>query len=126
MHNTKPIAIEGLRITDNIPVSQDANISVTLLQPLLPMPVPAAASTSGPASTASSKNAATREPVRVAEGVKAQWVGADDKDVDVGSLGRDGHFEWVCDVPAMGKLGLVLEYEVLSTEKDAVIYGLGS
>ncbi|PPQ67434.1 hypothetical protein CVT26_007228 [Gymnopilus dilepis] len=126
VHNTKPIAIEGLRITDNIPVSQDANITVTLLQPLLPVPVPAAASASASASTASSKNAAMRERVRVAEGVKAQWVGADDKDVDAGSLGKDGHFEWVCDVPAMGKMGLVLEYEVVSTDKDAVIYGLGS
>ncbi|KAF8881696.1 hypothetical protein CPB84DRAFT_237037 [Gymnopilus junonius] len=114
IHNTKPINVEGLRITDNIPVSDDANITVHLLSPALAIPAPNL-------TTTTTKVAVVPAAVNVAEGVIAQWNGADDPDVDVAGLGEDGHLDWVCDVPAQKKINLVLEYEVATSEKGRIL-----
>jgi len=113
IHNTKPIGVEGLRITDNIPVSQDANITINLIGPAL----------TAPASSSTAKAAVLPPSVKVSEGIVAQWSEADDPDADISVLGEYGHFDWICNVPAHGKVNLTLEYEVSTIEKGR-IFGL--
>ncbi|KAF8961396.1 hypothetical protein BDZ97DRAFT_1759956 [Flammula alnicola] len=90
IHNTKPIAIAGLKITDHVPVSRNANI------------------------------AQAAAPVRVAEGVVAQWNGADAPNADVAMLGKDGRLDWICAVPAFSKINLVLQWEVSAAPTVAI------
>ncbi|KAJ6519265.1 hypothetical protein C8R45DRAFT_950782 [Mycena sanguinolenta] len=115
VHNTKAVAIEGLKVVDQIPASQDSQIEVKLVSPALGTPVEGAGGTSkrasvllkGPAPTP------TQGPVvNVASGVVAQWDGADEPSVDMETLGRDGKVNWICAVPAQGKTSFALEWEV--------------
>jgi hypothetical protein len=50
--------------------------------------------------------------VKVTEDAYALWDGADDGEVDLEALGKDGKFNWVCSVPAQGKLNLTAQWEV--------------
>jgi len=112
IQNTKTIAIEGVKITDHIPVSQDANIIVNLISPALTLPK---------TSTLTSKETPPR--VKVSEGIIAQWNGSDDPDGDFSALGRNGRIDWICTIPAFGTVNLLLQWEVIGTNKTA-IYGL--
>ncbi|PPQ69929.1 hypothetical protein CVT26_013254 [Gymnopilus dilepis] len=117
VHNMKPVAVSCLKITDRVPVSQDANITVTILKPALTVsPLPTPQALSGKATIAA-------PAVNVSEGIIAQWRGAEEAGVDGWVLGREGLFDWVCSLPAHGKANLVLEYEV-STSQKTEIYGL--
>ena len=111
VQNTKTIAIEGLKITDHIPVSQDANISVNLISPALTLP------------TLKLTGKATPPKVRVSEGIIAQWNGSDDPNGDFSALGGNGRIDWLCAIPAFGTVNLLLQWEVTTTRKIA-IYGL--
>lgn len=55
--------------------------------------------------------------VTVDDGVYAQWEGADEPDYNLERMGQEGKLEWVCSVPAHGKLDLVLGWEVASSSK---------
>lgn len=53
--------------------------------------------------------------VDVISGITAQWHGAEEAQVtgDVGSLGSDGKFDWVCkDIKAEEKIELLLRWKV--------------
>lgn len=106
IHNTKSVGIEKLKITDNIPVSQDANITVNLISPGLTIPLP---------STTASKT--TPSSVTVANGIVARWSGSGS---DVNALGKDGLLDWVCSIPAHAKNNLLLQWEVSTTQKIAI------
>jgi hypothetical protein len=113
--NTKSIAIDSpqLKILDQVPVSQDAQITVKLINPPLTRP-----STSGIA-----MGAGTDAPVNVSDGVMAQWEGADEPDGDVNALGKEGMLCWVCGVVPQGKINLLLQWEVsvpIDTDKEIV------
>jgi len=114
VQNTKTIAIEGLKITDHIPVSQDANISVNLISPALTLPI---------TSTLKLTGKVTPPKVRVSEGIIAQWNGSDDPNGDFSALGGNGRIDWLCAIPAFGTVNLLLQWEVTTTRKTA-IYGL--
>ena len=116
IHNTKSIAVDNLKITDHVPVSQDANIIVKLVSPALCVPTPS----STPSGTST---LAERSRVKVCEGVVAQWNGADDRNVDITALGKNGKLDWVCTLPAFGKVNLLLQWEVSTSQKE-VINGL--
>ncbi|KAF8874253.1 hypothetical protein CPB84DRAFT_1853669 [Gymnopilus junonius] len=73
VHNTKRISVEGLRIIDNIRVSDDANITVHLLNP-------GACDSCINLTATTTKAAVMPAPVTVADGVIAQWSEADDPD----------------------------------------------
>ena len=108
IQNTKTIAVEGVKVTDHIPVSQDANIVVNLISPALILPV---------------TGRGTPPRVQVSEGIIAQWNGSDDPNGDFSALGRNGRIDWLCAIPAFGTVNLLLQWEVTTTQK-AEIYGL--
>ncbi|KDR71591.1 hypothetical protein GALMADRAFT_253935 [Galerina marginata CBS 339.88] len=123
IHNTKSVSIDGLKITDQIPVSQDASLTVGLVHPALTIPGPAAGLSGVVDLTSKLASLTPPEPVRVSPGVVAQWNGADQPGCDASALGKNGRFDWVCAVPAHGKVNLLLEWEVTTSQKTE-IYGL--
>ena len=114
IQNTKTIAIEGVKVTDHIPVSQDANIIVNLISPALTLPT---------TSTLKLTGKETPPRVQVSEGIIAQWNGSDDPNGDFSALGRNGRIDWICAIPAFGTVNLLLQWEVTTTKKTE-IYGL--
>ncbi|KAL0570837.1 hypothetical protein V5O48_011120 [Marasmius crinis-equi] len=139
VHNTKTIDIPFIKIVDQIPVSEDSAINVKLVSPGLKLPgggaaaaLESSAATLGKSSSSSAKKsdstvghtratsvsvadviASSAGPsVKVANGIMAQWDGADEESVDGDALGRDGKVNWLCEVPAGEKVNLNLQWEV--------------
>ncbi|KAL0946274.1 hypothetical protein HGRIS_012526 [Hohenbuehelia grisea] len=117
VHNTKSTAIGSLTVVDHVPISEDSQITVKLLAPVLPDPGNKAVATAGGGS------GKEKEKVRVSEGVVAQWDGADDEEADPAALGKEGKLNWVCKVPPQGKLNLMMQWEVTSP-LNVVVLGL--
>ncbi|PBK99487.1 hypothetical protein ARMGADRAFT_1059619 [Armillaria gallica] len=119
IHNTKATTtVENLKILDQIPVSEDEQISVKLVSPALSLPA------DGSSIKTVKANASRAVPhVQVSEGVVAQWEGSDESGIDVDALGKDGKINWLCTVPPQGKLNLVMQWEV-STPARAHVTGL--
>ncbi|KAK0488983.1 hypothetical protein IW261DRAFT_1442573 [Armillaria novae-zelandiae] len=115
IHNTKAIAtVENLKILDQIPVSEDEQISVKLVNPALSLP-------DGSSIKTAKTNASRAIPhVQVSEGVVARWEGSDESGIDVDALGKDGKINWLCTVPPQGKLSLVMQWEVSSPARAHV------
>ncbi|KAF7367406.1 hypothetical protein MSAN_00803200 [Mycena sanguinolenta] len=124
VHNTRAVAIEGLKVIDQIPASQDSQIEVKLVSPAL--------GTSAEGGGGANKRASvllkgpTQAPaqgpvVNVANGVVAQWDGADEPSVEVETLGRDGKVNWICAVPAQGKTSFALEWEVAAPASVQIV-----
>jgi hypothetical protein len=115
--NTKSSAISDLKVIDQLPISESSQITVKLVSPHLTIP-------EGPSAT-SSKNGEIRAPppVKVGDGVLAQWEGADEQGFDMEHLGRDGKFHWVCAVPPQSKVNLLLSWEVSAPLRTS-IFGL--
>ncbi|KAK1218565.1 hypothetical protein PQX77_018743 [Marasmius sp. AFHP31] len=144
IHNTKLNKLPLIKVVDGIPVSEDAQITVKLLNPALKAPTGAPSSgdkDAGPSSTSTKRlssilssstlkaneSGASATPsitevvgstvgpsVKVSNGVVAVWDGADDPDVDMDALGKDGKIGWLCEVQAQEKLNLTLQWEVSS------------
>ncbi|KAK0467076.1 uncharacterized protein EV420DRAFT_1507065 [Desarmillaria tabescens] len=121
IHNTKAtVPVENLKILDQIPVSEDEQINVKLVNPALSLPDTHSIRTIKGSTT----NAPRAVPhVQVSEGVVAQWEGSDESGIDVDALGKDGKINWLCTVPPQGKLNLVMQWEV-STPARANVTGL--
>ncbi|KAF8057091.1 hypothetical protein FPV67DRAFT_1611316 [Lyophyllum atratum] len=101
--NTKTSPIDGVRILDHIPVSEDARIQVNLINPPLTRPsVSSGSSSVGPSSSALE---GARKPVAVGKG---------DVDVDGERVGRDGKVGW-------GKVNLLLQWEVVVPARTDVV-----
>lgn len=116
-----------MRIIDQIPVSQDTTLNVTLLTPALTLPEPVSVTGETDAATrsAATKAKMNAPTVKVAEGVVAMWSGTEDvgKGKDLGALGKDGKIDWVCSMTAFGRIDLVLKWEVVAGVKEQ-IFGL--
>ncbi|KAJ7644814.1 hypothetical protein FB45DRAFT_1116673 [Roridomyces roridus] len=114
--NTKSVGIDQLKIIDHVPTSQNSAIEVKLTNPALTVPS---------IGEGTSKNA-PKEPqvVKVAKGVKAQWDGVDEPGCEIESLGLDRKLNWICTVPAQGKMNLALEWEVNVTPASTKVVGL--
>ena len=121
INNTKSSPLPFLKIVDQIPVPEHSEIAVKLINPALKEPgqevsveIPKAQA------GAVTQNVSLAEVVaasigpnhKVKEGVVAVWDGADDPDVDLGSFGKSGKINWLCEVPAKEKLNLTLQWEV--------------
>jgi hypothetical protein len=100
IHNTKGAAMENLKVLEQFPVSEDANITVNYLSPALALPQP---NKDGEYQKVSA--------VKVNGQAKAQWEGADE--IEPSAVGKSGSFHWDCSIPAQGKLTLVASWEVV-------------
>lgn len=109
IHNTKGIPVHKLKVLEHIPVSNDEDITVKLINPALPMP------STGYAFSSLDKQ------VRVDDGISAEWSKGDH--VDPIALGKEGKMEWTCAIEAYGKINLVLQWELCTTGKGK-IHGL--
>lgn len=123
--NNKALHVENLKIIDQVPVSEDPELTVNLVSPSLGVPGEgfdwgAIGGKSG-ISTASGGEPKVPPPVSVAPGVVAQWHGADEPGFDVEALGEDGVLEWVCAVPGYGQTELVLLWDVAAPVKTTVV-----
>ncbi|KDR71858.1 hypothetical protein GALMADRAFT_126825 [Galerina marginata CBS 339.88] len=114
IHNTKPATVNELIIIDQIPVSEDSQISVVLKAPRLTFP---------------ELGTLAGEPkvpplVSVEDGVKAVWHDSSDTG-DISALGKDGKLKWICSLPSQKKLNLLLQWEV-SFPAQTVVVGLNT
>lgn len=78
--NAKSSGISDLRVVEQMPVSESDQIAVKLVSPGLSVP------------DVLTLHGEVRAPaaVRVSEGVRAQWEGADEEGFDMTRLGKDG------------------------------------
>lgn len=119
VHNTKAVPLGRLKVVDQVPTSQDAQIEVKLVNPALVLP---------PAASGDSVKSKTQppqiQPQSLGNGVVAQWDGVDEPNCDVDTLGLDRKLNWVCTVPAQAKINLSLEWEVTVSPASAQVIGL--
>ncbi len=136
VHNTKSAPAGSgneslkIKIVDQVPISEDSTITVRLLQPPLMLPG-TDGNSGGTISSASGSGAELKlpTPVKVSSGVVATWEGADEislgsvgqNDVDIESLGRDGHFCWIGSIPSQGKVNLILQWEVTAPLRTNIL-----
>ncbi|KAF7310474.1 hypothetical protein HMN09_00589800 [Mycena chlorophos] len=115
VHNTKTVALSRLKVVDQIPNSQDAQIEVKLVNPALTL--------LDGKSTLGGSGGTSRKPqlLSLGNGVSAQWDGADEANVDPESLGLEGKLNWVCEVPAQQKINLSLEWEVAAPVNTSIV-----
>lgn len=102
IHNSKPVKVSGVHIFDQVPVSEDERIKVSLVSPALTVPGSEEATLGGIKKIA--------QLVKAQNGVSAQWHG-EHGDEDP-ALGKNGSIKWVCELAPQEKLTLSLEYEV--------------
>nr|GAT46058.1 predicted protein [Mycena chlorophos] len=115
VHNTKTVALSRLKVVDQIPNSQDAQIEVKLVNPALTV--------LDGKSTLGGSSGTPRKPqlLSLGNGVSAQWDGSDEANVDPESLGLEGKLNWVCEVPAQQKINLSLEWEVAAPVNTSIV-----
>ncbi|KAJ7268031.1 hypothetical protein C8J57DRAFT_1067701 [Mycena rebaudengoi] len=114
--NTKSISVDRLKIIDQIPISQNSQIEVKLVNPALALPSDGNSSVKGPPKKA--------QVLAVGKGVVAQWDGADEPDQEVDSLGLDRKLNFICSVASQAKVNLALEWEVTVSPASAHVVGL--
>lgn len=107
--NTKSIAVDNLKVTDIIPISEDERIEVKLINPpLVYVPMGNTSSVSSLLGPATSEK---QKPLRVKENIVAQWERVDEKDFE-GALGRNGKINWLVSLPPQKPVTLLLQFEV--------------
>lgn len=107
----KTSAIEGLRVYDQFPVSEDPRVSVKYISPGL---------RSEPTETTSGE-IKVLDKVKGTAGICAQWSGADETDVNCETFGKDGKFEWICAIPSQGKIELQSQFEVTAPLHSQIV-----
>ena len=100
--NTRLAPLHDLRVREQIPVSSDARIKVTLLEP-------------------KQLTDAGKKTVSVNEGVDVKWAQGDEDEVDNSPAAPDvnaetaqGMLEWICDINPGASKDITLSYEVTS------------
>jgi hypothetical protein len=115
LHNTKSLAIENVKLIDQIPVSENSVITVKLVSPSLDLPDSSTISASSLPSWVENKaGVKVPPPVKVSQGIMAQWENVEDVNAEDGveGIGRDGKVSWMCALPSQGKVTLTLQWEV--------------
>ncbi|GLB45313.1 putative mucoidy inhibitor A [Lyophyllum shimeji] len=113
VQNTKPVRAEGVRVVEQVPVSEDAQVQVSLITPPF-----IRSEGNGIRNRGGEGNGVEGRLVQVAPGVMAMWEGAEEPQAD---LGRNGMLCWVCDISAQGKVELVLQWEVAAPAREEVV-----
>lgn len=111
--NTKSSAIRDLKVIDQLPISENSQITVKLVSPGLTVPEAPKNDREG--------EVRAPPPVKAGDGVHAQWEGADEQGFDMEHLGRDGKFYWMCTVPPQGKVNLLLSWEVSAPTRTDIV-----
>ena len=107
VYNTKLAPVDGLTIIEQIPVSEDSQITVTLKTPDLSPRTPAPG------------EARVAPLAEIEDDVMASWEAtADGGDID--ALGKDGVLKWVCALRPQTKVALHLQWEVTSPTQATV------
>lgn len=116
VYNAKSVAIDGLKVIDRVPVSEDANLVVNLICPALNLP--------GVSTIGNSSGIKTPPTVKIGNDIIAQWKGVESPGSDVSALGKDGQVSWICSVSALDRINLLLQWEVIDSQRTT-IHGLG-
>ncbi|KAG5351764.1 hypothetical protein C0989_005019 [Termitomyces sp. Mn162] len=106
--NTKSTPVERVRVSDQIPVSEDAQIQVRLLNPPLPSIAHAYKGQDKDKGKERVSDEGAEKRVVVSKGISAMWEGEEGE-----GEGRDGRFGWIVELPGQGKANVVLRYEVV-------------
>ncbi|KAG9226900.1 hypothetical protein CCMSSC00406_0003427 [Pleurotus cornucopiae] len=120
VHNTKNITIRDLTIIDHIPLSEDSQVTIKLINPALPPP---AASSAMSTMKIVAKSEKAPAPLKVGENVVARWDGGDDPQDDVSAIGREGRIAWKGVLTPQSKVNIALVWEV-SAPANITITGL--
>ncbi|KAF9492716.1 hypothetical protein BDN71DRAFT_1420435 [Pleurotus eryngii] len=121
VHNTKNITIRDLTIIDHIPLSENSQVTIKLINPALPPP-PAASSAMGSIKIVT-KSEKAPAPLKVGENIVAQWDEGDGPQDDVSAIGREGRIAWKCVLAPQSKANIALAWEV-SAPANITITGL--
>jgi len=110
--NTKTSTADDVKIIDQLPVSEDSQVTVKWEQPALTIPG---------AETTSGTQLKVPAPLKVANGVTASWYGSEEPGVDIEALGADGKFNWVCSIGAQAKINLTMQWEVTAPVRSTIM-----
>ncbi|QRV76192.1 hypothetical protein RhiJN_04207 [Ceratobasidium sp. AG-Ba] len=102
IRNSRPAAVNGLRVIDHVPVSTEARIKVNIISPNGLGPIDGA-SEHGHENTDEDKNK-ERAWTNVQKGAKARWAKLD--------VAGEGAVEWDCEVQPNEEIQLELSWEV--------------
>ncbi|KAJ7776830.1 hypothetical protein DFH07DRAFT_797936 [Mycena maculata] len=116
--NTKGVTV------DQIPTSQNAQIEVKLVSPVLMVPSDAGAGMGMSSIKAAPRTPGAPQVLSIAQGVVVQWDGVDEPDCAVETLGLDRKLNWICSVPSQGKINLALDWEVTVSPASAQVVWL--
>ncbi|KAL0565083.1 hypothetical protein V5O48_016947 [Marasmius crinis-equi] len=122
VHNTKTIDVPFIKIVDQRQVALDSAMTLgNSSSSSTKKPETTSGHTRETSVSVTDVVASSAGPsVKVANGIIAQWDGADEESVDVDALGRDGKINWLCEVPAGEKVSLSLQWEVSMPVKMGV------
>lgn len=121
VHNTKNITVCDLTIIDHVPLSEDSQVTIKLINP--PLSPPSAPSSATKSMKIVTKSEKAPAPVNAGENVMAQWDGGDDPQDDVSAIGREGRIAWKCVLAPQSKANIALVWEV-SAPANVTITGL--
>lgn len=110
--NTRSTPIRRLLVRDQIPVSSDQRLKVTLIDPSsLDFPGRNTIVSGG-----SAEKVSIPREVAIGKGVSVRWKVGDDEPDNASTLGadgaREGILEWICEIPAGGSTDLSLAWDV--------------
>ena len=116
--NNRGTAIPRLLVREQVPVSHDERLKVTLIEPAS-IEFPNRNTISAKMSSKGDKSVSIPNPVKISKGVSVRWKVNDDEDAEgeaestAGTDGaREGILEWICEVGSGQSTDLNLAWDV--------------
>ncbi|RDB15252.1 Protein F37C4.5 [Hypsizygus marmoreus] len=109
--NNKETAVQGVKIIEQVPVSEDVSIQVKLINPPLHSP-----------KVLARLFETCSNPLVIEKGVVAYWEEDNTRGAeDGGQLAWNGKFCWVCTIPAQGKVDFLFQWEVAAPAHTEIV-----